>query len=78
MLIVAHEVVVMCLRYLIENLDEAQILAIDREGDVANCGVTEYELRDGAMQLVRFNFVVPLEEQGVTVTTAKDLSFAPR
>ncbi len=52
-LIVAHEVVVMCLRYLIENMDEAQILAIDREGDVANCGVTEYELRDGGMRLAR-------------------------
>src|SRR6185369_12604530 len=41
-LIVAHEVVVLCFRYLIENLDEARILAIDQEGDIANCGVTEY------------------------------------
>jgi hypothetical protein len=41
-LISSHQVVVLCMRYLLENLDEAQILAIDAEGDVANCGVTEY------------------------------------
>src|SRR5881227_781240 len=41
-LIVAHQVVVLCLRYIIEGLGEAEILAIDRQGDVSNCGVTEY------------------------------------
>lgn len=41
-LIVAHQVVVLCMRYLLENLDEARTLAIDAEGDVANCAVTEY------------------------------------
>ena len=49
-LIVAHEVIVLCFRYLIEDLDEAQILAIDKEGDVVNCGVTEYALRDSRRQ----------------------------
>jgi 2,3-bisphosphoglycerate-dependent phosphoglycerate mutase len=83
-LIVAHEVVVLCFRYLIENLDEAQILAIDREGDVVNCGVTEYVCEpatapDAArMRLVRYNFSAPLEREGAPVTSAKDLSFAPR
>jgi 2,3-bisphosphoglycerate-dependent phosphoglycerate mutase len=83
-LIVSHEVVVLCFRYLIEHLDEAQILAIDGEGDVANCGVTEYEWDSvsgpagAAMQLVRYNFVVPLEREGAPVTSAKDWSFAPR
>ncbi|HYZ61559.1 MAG TPA: histidine phosphatase family protein, partial [Acetobacteraceae bacterium] len=33
-MIVAHQVVVLCLRYLLEGMDEASILAIDREGDV--------------------------------------------
>ena len=41
-MIVTHEVVVMCFRYLLERLSEAQILEIDRVGDIANCGVTEY------------------------------------
>src|SRR5205085_3698285 len=37
LMIVAHQVVVLCLRYILEGLDEAQILKIDRLGDVANC-----------------------------------------
>ena len=45
-MIVAHQVVVLCLRYIIENMSEDQILAIDREGDVANCAITEYRLDD--------------------------------
>ena len=32
-LIVCHQVVVLCLRYILEEMDEAQILAIDREAD---------------------------------------------
>ncbi len=48
MLIVAHQVVVLCLRYIIETLDEKAILAIDAEGDVANCAVTEYSFDEGA------------------------------
>jgi broad specificity phosphatase PhoE len=83
-LLVAHEVVVLCFRYLIENLDEAQILAIDREGDVANCGVTEYESEPGQesrgaqMRLVRYNFTAPLHRDGAPITSAKDQSYAPR
>jgi broad specificity phosphatase PhoE len=83
-LIVAHEVIVLCFRYLIENLDEAQILAIDRAGDVVNCGVTEYVCHPGdspgaaQMRLVRYNFAAPLEQEGAPVTSAKDQSFAPR
>src|SRR5438874_2045957 len=41
-LVVAHQVIVNCLRYLLERLDEERILAIDRLGDVPNCGITSY------------------------------------
>jgi len=82
-LIVSHEVVVLCLRYLLEELDEERILAIDREGDVANCAVTEYRLRDqgargGALVLQRFNETAPLRQQGVSVTTAPDMAVAAK
>jgi broad specificity phosphatase PhoE len=86
-LIVAHQVVVLCLRYLIENMTEADVLAIDRVSDVANCGVTEYALEqrdppdDNAspcLVLLRYNFVVPLREQGAPVTTRPDVPAAPR
>ncbi|MCE3288098.1 MAG: phosphoglycerate mutase [Caulobacter sp.] len=80
-LIVGHQVVVLCLRYLLENLDETQILAIDAEKDVLNCGVTEYVLDDDEarnMSLVRYNFVAPLKEAGAPVTSAPDANVAAR
>jgi broad specificity phosphatase PhoE len=82
-LIVGHQVVVLCLRYLIENLTEAEILAIDAQGDVANCGVTEYRFDpglppDGALALVRYNFTTPLRRAGAPVTSAPDAPVAAR
>ncbi|MDO9706803.1 histidine phosphatase family protein [Paracraurococcus lichenis] len=82
-LIVAHQVVVLCLRYLIENLDEEAVLAIDAAGDVANCGVSEYAFdpsrgRDGAPVLRRWNFVAPLQEQGTPVTAEADAPMGAR
>lgn len=72
-LVVAHQVVVLCMRYLLEDLDEASILAIDAEGDVSNCGVTEYVFDtdrppSGGMRLARYNFVAPLAVGGAPVT----------
>jgi ribonuclease H / adenosylcobalamin/alpha-ribazole phosphatase len=56
-MIVAHEVVLYSMRYILENLDEAEILAIDAAGDIANCSVTEYRLDDasGHLKLESFN-----------------------
>ncbi len=78
--IVGHQVVVLCLRYLLERLDEAEILAVDAKGDVANCGVTEYRVAGGGegLELVRYNFVAPLREQGTDVTAAPDAKVAAR
>ena len=82
-LLVAHQVIVLCMRYLLEGLDEEQILAIDRRGDVANCGVTTYELNHaleaaGALELRAYNFVAPLEDAGAPVTTKRDLPAGAR
>lgn len=82
-LIVAHEVVVLCLRYLLECMTEEEILAIEREHDVANCGVTWYEFnpslgRRGKMELKDFNFVAPLVESGAAVTAARDVPVAAK
>lgn len=72
-LVVCHQVVVLCARYLLEELTEEEILAIDRAGEVANCSVTEYEFDPdqgprGGLSLRRYNYVVPLEAEGVPVT----------
>jgi broad specificity phosphatase PhoE len=81
-LIVAHQVIVNCMRYLLECLDEAAILALDKAADVPNCGVTEYAL-EGAGNGARFaqqraNFVLPMLEAGAPVTTAKDQPVGPK
>ena len=44
------------MRYLLEEMDEDGILDVDRQGDVANCGVTEYSFDptrrpDGGLRL---------------------------
>jgi probable phosphoglycerate mutase len=77
-LIIAHQVVVLCLRYLLEGMDEAGILAVDREGDVANCGITEYAAGTEGFHLVRYNFTVPMEREGEQVTAAPDSPVAAR
>ena len=82
-LVVGHQVVVLCLRYLIEGLTEDEILAIDREGDVANCGVTEYAFdprqgSSGKLVLQRYNVVAPLRQAGAPVTAEPDATGAAR
>jgi len=77
-LIVAHQVVVLCFRYLIENLTEREVLEIDAEGDVANCSVTEYAQGPKGLKLVRYNLTAPLEDEGTPVTAAPDRKVAAR
>lgn len=78
-----HQVVVLCARYLLEDMTEDQILAVDREGDVANCAVTEYRFDpdlgpSGRLVLERYNFVTPLEEAGAPITAQPDLGGGAR
>jgi broad specificity phosphatase PhoE len=76
-LIIGHQVVVLCFRYLLENLDEKAILTIDAGGEVANCSVTEYGFQaeqgsTGKLILQRYNFVAPVAREGASVTSAPD------
>ena len=82
-LVVAHQVTVNCMRYLLEQLDERRILEIDRLADVPNCGVTSYEYRaqaghHGRLVLELENFVTPLIEAGAPVTAAADAPAAAK
>ena len=81
-LIVGHQVVVLCLRYLLEGMDEDGILAVDRAAEVANCSVTEYAFDPRAdqegMTLLRFNFTTPMEREGTPVTAEPDTQVAAR
>jgi probable phosphoglycerate mutase len=75
-LVVAHQVVVLCFRYLLEGLDEQRLLELDRTGDVANCAITSFQQptasRRARLELVAYDFVAPLEEAGEPVTAAPD------
>ena len=82
-MIVAHQVVVLCLRYVIEKLSEADLLAIDKAADVANCAITEYVFdpslgSDGSLALARYNVTAPLEHEATPVTSAPDRMVASR
>ena len=75
-LIVCHQVVVLCLRYILEEMDEETVLRVDKEGDVLNCGVCEYEFepddeRDCVPHLVRYNLAAPLIEDAKAAVTAE-------
>ncbi len=71
-MIFSHQVVVLCLRYIIENMTEAGIIDVDMEGDVANCAITDYRYTDGSLTLQRYNVTAPLEKDDTPVTKAPD------
>lgn len=76
-MIFTHQVVVLCLRYIIEGMTEADILAVDRAGDVANCAITDFRFdpavgRSGGLVLARYNVVAPMEEEATPVTKSPD------
>ena len=77
-MIVAHECVIFCLRYILEELDEAEVLAIDAAGDIANCALTEYRANESGLVLERFNDTAPLDGTGATVTRAREPIAAAR
>ena len=82
-LIVAHQVIVNCLRYLLERMSEDQIMAVDRAADVPNCSVTSYEFdatrgKHGKLVPRLVSFVAPLVEAGAPVTAEPDAQAAPK
>jgi broad specificity phosphatase PhoE len=82
-LIVGHQVIVTCFRYLFERLDEEQVLAMDRANAVANCSVTSYEFdptrgKNGKLVPRLVGFVAPLVVAGAPVTAEPDVPAAPK
>ena len=76
-LVVCHQVVVLCFRYILEELDEAEILKIDKQAEVLNCGIASYEFDPDARgscvpALTLWNYGAPLEEEGAEKTSAPD------
>jgi broad specificity phosphatase PhoE len=77
LLVVTHEVAIKMTRYVLERLDEAAVLVIDRDAELANCSLTTY-VRDATadgrcpLRLVAYNDIGPLGDEGTPVTRAPD------
>jgi len=76
-LIVCHQVVVLCMRYILEELTEEQILGIDRQADILNCGIVRYDFEPDAKgvcipKLAIWNHGAPLEAEGAPKTAEPD------
>ena len=76
-LVVCHQVVVLCFRYILEELDEAAILSIDKQADVLNCGIAQYDFEPDAKglcvpELSLWNHATQLEAEGAPKTSAPD------
>lgn len=61
-LLVAHQVVVLLVRYVVEAMTEDEVLAVDAGGTIAHCSVTSYSFDPtlgprGGLRLERFNEV---------------------
>jgi broad specificity phosphatase PhoE len=73
-LIACHQVVVLCFRYILEEMTEAEVIKVSRESNVLNCGVCEYAFdRDHedslcTPRLVRYNHSAPLLEEHAPLT----------
>jgi len=76
-LIVCHQVVVLCMRYILEGLTEQDILRIDKQSEVLNCGIVRYDFEDNSEglcipKLAIWNQGVPLQTQGPAQTAEPD------
>ena len=82
LLIVSHQVLVLLFRFLLEDLSEEKLLEIDSGQEIANCSITEFGFDPsvtpaGALRLLRFNHVAPIEAAGEQVTEERDATVAP-
>ena len=83
MLVVCHQVVVLCMRYILEELTEAQILAIDKQAEILNCGIAAYDFRRDANALcvptlALWNHGAPMDEEGTPKTAERDMMTGSR
>jgi broad specificity phosphatase PhoE len=72
-LVVCHQVVVLCFRYILDELTEADILTIDKQSEILNCGICAYDFEPNQLslcvpKLVLWNHGAPMEREGTPKT----------
>ncbi len=76
-LLFGHEAIVFLLRYLIEGLDERQLMELAHDGTIANCSVTTWERSDGELRIVDFAKVYHLRREGAEPTHEEEVRAEP-
>lgn len=82
-LIVCHQVVVLCIRYILEDLSEADILSIDKQADILNCGICAFDFEPNHLslcvpKLVLWNHGAPMDEKGTPKTAEPEVMTGSR
>jgi broad specificity phosphatase PhoE len=82
-LIVCHQVVVLCMRYILEGLTEQDILKIDKQAEILNCGIVRYDFEPDAKgvcvpKLEVWNHGAPLDAEGAQKTAEPDMMTGTR
>jgi probable phosphoglycerate mutase len=82
-LVVAHQVVVLCMRYILEELTEADILAIDKQAEILNCGIAAFDFEPNKQSLcvptlTLWNHGAPMEREGTPKTAEPDMMTGTR
>jgi probable phosphoglycerate mutase len=77
-LLVGHEAVVFLLRYLLEDLTEADLTMLAHDNTIANCSISSWRRgADGSLSLVDFNRVDHLRREGATPTREDEVHAEP-
>jgi probable phosphoglycerate mutase len=77
-LLFGHDALVFLLRYLVEGLTEAELMALTREHVIANCSVTGWSAdADGRLTPDGFNDVGHLHQQGARPTREDEVHAEP-
>ena len=78
-LFVAHQAVIMVCRYVLEGLDEQELMDLDKREQIANASLTRYDADpDGGWELRQFNHVDHIRVEDEDVTKEPDVQSAAR
>jgi broad specificity phosphatase PhoE len=70
----AHEAIVFLIRYLVEGLDEAELMTIATRATIANCSISSWRRVDGRLEPEVFNDVAHLHRDDAPVTRQEEVS----